>query len=60
MRDRWYILGKILQAGIKNTFAYSIDNYEITYKFPTIITHDKKFKNVEKGLELFYERMEPI
>jgi uncharacterized protein YecE (DUF72 family) len=32
-------------------------NFRFTAKFPKIITHEKKFKNVEKDLELFYERM---
>jgi uncharacterized protein YecE (DUF72 family) len=36
------------------------DNFRFTAKFPKIITHDKKFKNVEKDLELFYQRMEPL
>jgi uncharacterized protein YecE (DUF72 family) len=36
------------------------DNFRFTAKFPRIIAHDKRFKNVEKDLELFYERMEPL
>lgn len=36
------------------------DNFRFTAKFPKIITHEKRFKNVEKELELFYERMEPL
>ena len=36
------------------------DNFRFTAKFPKIITHDKKFKNVQKDLELFYQRMEPL
>jgi uncharacterized protein YecE (DUF72 family) len=35
-------------------------NFRFTAKFPKIITHEKKFKNVEKDLELFYERMVPL
>jgi len=35
-------------------------NFRFTAIFPKIITHDKRFKNVEKELELFYERMEPL
>lgn len=34
------------------------DNFRFTAKYPKIITHDKKFKNVQKDLELFYQRME--
>ncbi|MGB7936365.1 MAG: DUF72 domain-containing protein [Nitrososphaeraceae archaeon] len=36
------------------------DNFRFTTKFPKIITHDKKFKNVQKDLELFYQRMERL
>ena len=36
------------------------DNFRFTAKFPKIIAHDKKFKNVQKDLELFYQRMEPL
>jgi uncharacterized protein YecE (DUF72 family) len=35
-------------------------NFRFTARFPKIVTHDKKFKNVEKDLELFYERLEPL
>ena len=36
------------------------DNFRFTAKFPRIITHEKRFKNVQKDLELFYKRMEPL
>jgi uncharacterized protein YecE (DUF72 family) len=36
------------------------DNFRFTAKFPKIITHEKRFKNVEKDLEFFYESMEPL
>ena len=45
---------------VKNWSRRTPDNFRFTVKFPKIITHDKKFKNVEKDLELFYERMEPL
>ena len=45
---------------VKNWSKRTSDNFRFTAKFPKIITHDKKFKNVEKDLELFYERMEPL
>ena len=35
-------------------------NFRFTARFPKIVTHDKKFKNVEKDLELFYEMLEPL
>ena len=45
---------------VRNWDRRTPDNFRFTAKFPKIITHDKKFKNVEKDLELFYERMEPL
>lgn len=45
---------------VKNWNKRTPDNFRFTAKFPKIITHDKKFKNVEKDLELFYKRMEPL
>jgi uncharacterized protein YecE (DUF72 family) len=45
---------------VRNWNRRTPDNFRFTAKFPKIITHDKKFKNVEKDLELFYERMEAL
>jgi uncharacterized protein YecE (DUF72 family) len=45
---------------VRNWNKRTPDNFRFTAKFPKIITHDKKFKHVEKDLELFYERMEPL
>jgi len=45
---------------VKNWNKRTPSNFRFTAKFPKIITHDKKFKFVEKDLELFYERMEPL
>jgi len=45
---------------VKNWNRRTPDNFRFTAKFPKIITHEKRFKNVEKDLELFYERMEPL
>jgi uncharacterized protein YecE (DUF72 family) len=45
---------------VKNWNRRTPDNFRFTAKFPKIITHEKTFKNVEKDLELFYERMEPL
>jgi len=45
---------------VRNWNRRTPDNFRFTAKFPKIITHDKKFKNVEKDLELFYERMDRL
>jgi uncharacterized protein YecE (DUF72 family) len=45
---------------VKNWHRRTPDNFRFTAKFPKVITHDKRFKNVEKELELFYERMESL
>jgi uncharacterized protein YecE (DUF72 family) len=45
---------------VKNWNKRTPDNFRFTAKFPKVITHDKKFKNVEKELNLFYQRMEPL
>ncbi len=45
---------------VKNWDKRTPDNFRFTAKFPKIISHEKRFKNVEKQLELFYERMEPL
>jgi uncharacterized protein YecE (DUF72 family) len=45
---------------VENWNKRTPDNFRFTAKFPKIITHEKRFKNVEKELELFYERMEPL
>ena len=45
---------------VRNWRRRTPDSFRFTAKFPKIITHEKRFKNVEKDLELFYERMEPL
>src|SRR5688572_13680449 len=45
---------------VKNWNKRTPDNFRFTAKFPKIITHEKKFKNVQKDLELYYKRMEPL
>jgi uncharacterized protein YecE (DUF72 family) len=35
-------------------------NFRFSAKFPRVITHEKKFQNCEKELELFYNAMEPL
>jgi len=36
------------------------ENFRFTAKFPKVITHEKRFKNVEKELSLFYETIEQL
>lgn len=45
---------------VRNWKRRTPDNFRFTPKFPRVITHDKRFKNVEKELSLFYETMEPL
>ena len=45
---------------VRNWNRRTPDNFRFTAKFPKILTHEKRFKNVEKKLELFYERMEAL
>jgi uncharacterized protein YecE (DUF72 family) len=45
---------------VRNWNKRTPNNFRFTAKFPKVITHDKKFKNVQKELSLFYERMEPL
>jgi uncharacterized protein YecE (DUF72 family) len=45
---------------VKNWNRRTPDNFRFTAKFPKIITHEKKFKSVQKELDLFYKGMEPL
>jgi uncharacterized protein YecE (DUF72 family) len=36
------------------------DNFKFAVKFPKVITHDKRLKDVDKDLERFYDVMEPL
>lgn len=40
--------------------ARTSPNFRFSAKFPRIITHEKKFRNCQKELELFYEAMLPL
>ena len=40
---------------VKNWYKRTPDNFRFTAKFPKIITHDKRLKNVQKELEYFLE-----
>jgi uncharacterized protein YecE (DUF72 family) len=48
------------QVMVKNWDRKTPANFRFTAKFPKVITHDKKFKNVEEKLTLFYEAMKPL
>lgn len=45
---------------VKNWSKRTPDNFRFTAKFPKVITHDKRFKNVEKDLCLFCKVIEPL
>jgi uncharacterized protein YecE (DUF72 family) len=45
---------------VKNWIRRTPNNFRFTAKFPKIITHEKKFKSVQKELDLFYKKMEPL
>jgi len=45
---------------VKNWSRKTPKDFRFTAKFPKVITHDKKFKNVEKELSLFYNAMKPL
>ena len=36
------------------------ENFRFAVKFPKVITHDKRLKDVEKDIERFYDAMEPL
>jgi uncharacterized protein YecE (DUF72 family) len=45
---------------VKNWYKRSPQNFKFTVKFPKIITHDKRLKDVDKELERFFEAMRPL
>jgi uncharacterized protein YecE (DUF72 family) len=45
---------------VKNWYKRSPQNFKFTAKFPKIITHDKRLKDVDKELERFLEVMRPL
>ena len=45
---------------VKNWSRKTPKHFRFTAKFPKAVTHDKKFKNVEKELSLFYDAMKPL
>ena len=42
---------------VKNWFKKTPNHFRFTAKFPKVITHDKRLKDVEKELELFFSSM---
>jgi uncharacterized protein YecE (DUF72 family) len=45
---------------VKNWATRTPKDFRFTAKFPKVITHDKKFTNVENELNLFYDAIEPL
>jgi uncharacterized protein YecE (DUF72 family) len=45
---------------VKNWYKRIPQNFRFTAKFPKIITHDKRLKDVDKELERFFEAMRPL
>ena len=42
---------------VKNWCKKTPDHFRFTAKFPKVITHDKRLKDVEKETELFFSSM---
>ena len=45
---------------VKNWLKKTQDNFRFSAKFPKVITHDKRLKNVDYELELFFKAIEPL
>ena len=45
---------------VKNWYKRSPQNFRFTAKFPKIITHDKRLKDVDSESERFFEAMRPL
>ena len=45
---------------VKNWYKRSPRNFRFTAKFPKIITHDKRLKDVDKELDRFFEAIRPL
>ena len=45
---------------VKNWYKRSPQNFRFTAKFPKIITHDKRLKDVDKELGQFFEAISPL
>lgn len=45
---------------VKNWSKRTPENFRFTAKFPKVITHDKRLKNVDRELELFFQVLDPL
>ena len=45
---------------VNNWDKRTTDNFRFAVKFPKVITHDKRLKDVKKDIERFYDVMEPL
>ena len=45
---------------VNNWSKRTPDNFKFAVKFPKVITHDKRLKDVGKDIEKFYDPMEPL
>ena len=45
---------------VKNWFKKTPEHFRFTAKFPKVITHDKRLKNISKELEYFHKAMLPL
>jgi uncharacterized protein YecE (DUF72 family) len=45
---------------VNNWSKRTPDNFRFAVKFPKVITHDKRLKDVSKDIERFYDAMEPL
>lgn len=45
---------------VKQWFKKTQEDFTFTAKFPKVITHDKRLKNVDNELQLFFKAIEPL
>jgi DNA polymerase IV (archaeal DinB-like DNA polymerase) len=45
---------------VNNWSKRTPDNFRFAVKFPKVITHDKRLKDVQKEIEIFYDAIEPL
>jgi uncharacterized protein YecE (DUF72 family) len=45
---------------VKKWLKKTQDNFRFTAKFPKVITHDKRLKNVDNELEIFFKAISPL
>ena len=54
----FYIIPNVFT--VKNWFKKTPENFKFTAKFPKVITHDKRLKDVSKELGYFFQAMLPL